>query len=81
MSEPRKPDLHRLKARTWRAEEGEVEAAKPHLPATKNMGAFLRACVRTLAADPNRLLEAIAAHWPPEPEITGRPRKETPAAD
>lgn len=74
------PNLHRLPNRTWRAEEDEIKAAQPHLPADKNMGAYLRAAVRALGEDPERALAAVAEHWPPPPEPKGRPRKE-PAAD
>ncbi len=81
MSNPRKADLHRLKTRTWRAEDEEVAAAKDNLPDGQNMGAFLRACVRTLGTDPAAVLATVTAHWPPEPQITGRPRTRRPTTD
>jgi hypothetical protein len=70
------PNLHRLRTRTWRAEDEEVEAALSNLPTGKNMGAYLRAAVRALGSNPQQAIAAVAEHWPPEPEITGRPRKQ-----
>ncbi|MFB4280821.1 hypothetical protein ACBJ59_36415 [Nonomuraea sp. MTCD27] len=70
------PNLHRLKPRTWRAEDDEVKAAQEHIPDGKNMGAFIRACVRALGQNPAAVLAAIAEHWPEDPKPTGRPRKQ-----
>jgi hypothetical protein len=71
---------HALPARTWRAEEDEIKPARANLPRGTNLGAFIRACVRTLGKDPAAILTAVADHWPPPPEIKGRPRKNPPPA-
>jgi hypothetical protein len=38
-------------------------------------GAFLRACLRWLASDPDEALAALRAHWP-DTRPLGRPRRE-----
>ena len=75
------PNLHRLKGRTWRAEDGEVAGARANVPVGKNLGAFIRACVRTLGKEPAAILAAVSRHWPDEPTPVGRPRKNAETAE
>lgn len=75
------PNLHRLKPRTWRAEDDEVSAAQERIPRGKNLGAFIRACVRALGRDPDKVLAAVAEHWPEDPKPIGRPRTKTAPAE
>ena len=75
------PNLHRLKPRTWRAEDDEVAAAIANLPAGKAMTAYIRAAVIALGKDPEQALSAVEHHWPEDPKPVGRPRKPPPAAE
>lgn len=67
---------HELVTRTYRPEQAEVDAARAHLPDGRTMDAYLRGCLRRLAAEPDRVLAELEPYWPPE-KPRGRPRKTT----
>jgi hypothetical protein len=69
---------HKIKGTTVRPEPAEVEAAKPHLDG-RSIETLLRATLRALKAEPDRVLATLEPYWPPE-KPRGRPRK-TPPTD
>jgi len=73
---------HRYPSHGFRPDPDEFAAASEHLQARgRTAGAYLRACVRWLARDPDAALAALAGDWP-EPRPPGRPaaQSRTPAA-
>jgi hypothetical protein len=71
---------HELTTSTYRPARDELDDAKPHVPPGKTVDGFLRACLRALRAEPERLLAVLAPYWPPE-KPRGRPRKTPPVGD
>jgi hypothetical protein len=70
------PSQHRFRTRAFRPEPGEWEPAEEILTARgMTPGAFLRACLRWLASDPDEVLAVLGEHWP-EQRPTGRPRRD-----
>jgi len=69
---------HKLTTTTFRPAPEEIAAARLHIPKGRTLDGFLRATLRALAADPQRLLEVLAPHWPPS-KPRGRPPKNQPA--
>jgi hypothetical protein len=68
------PSQHRHPAHGFRPDPGEFAAARDRLEARgQTVGAYLRACLRWLARDPDSALTATAADWP-GPRPPGRPR-------
>lgn len=64
---------HRHKSRGFRPDPGEYEAAAEHLERRgRTPGAYLRACLRWLDADPDAALAAVGPFWP-DVRPTGRP--------
>ncbi|WP_067184566.1 hypothetical protein [Microtetraspora niveoalba] len=70
---------HELTTSTFRPEQAELDDARPLVPPGKTMDGLLRATLRALAADPQRLLDVLGPHWPAE-KRRGRPPKQ-PAAE
>ncbi|HEY7201858.1 MAG TPA: hypothetical protein VIC57_16680 [Candidatus Dormibacteraeota bacterium] len=72
------PSQHRHRLRGFRPEPAEFETARNRLEARgETVGAYLRACLRWLARDPDAALAALASDWP-GPRPTGRPRGDPP---
>lgn len=70
---------HRLRPRSFRPEPGEYAVAQAVLDARgRHMDAFLRACLRSLHADPDGFLALLAPLWP-TPKPQGRPSQQAPA--
>ena len=67
------PSQHRHPLHGFRPEPAEYEGARASLEARgRTVGAYLRACLRWLARDPDAALAALAGDWP-GPRPTGRP--------
>jgi hypothetical protein len=72
------PSQHRHRVRGFRPEPAEFESARVRLEARGHtVGAYLRACLRWLARDPDAALAALAADWP-GPRPNGRPASDRP---
>ncbi|HEX4830349.1 MAG TPA: hypothetical protein VH478_04570 [Trebonia sp.] len=70
------PSQHRNQARAFRPEDGEWNPAEEILTARGLVpGAFLRACLRWLASDPDAALDTLEGHWPGTRPL-GRPRRD-----
>ena len=66
---------HKLKPLNFRPEPDERADGKAVLDERGwEMDGFLRACLRLLREEPDRLLEMLAPHRPP-PKLRGRPKK------
>jgi hypothetical protein len=69
------PSQHRHPVHGFRPDPGEYEAARELLaPQGHTVGAYLRACLRWIARDPDAALDALAADWP-GPRPYGRPHR------
>jgi hypothetical protein len=69
------PSKHANRALTTRPPEAIRVAAQEALDQRqRQMEAFIAACLTALAADPDRFLADLTAHWPPPRQI-GRPRR------
>jgi hypothetical protein len=67
------PSQHRQPLHGFRPDPVEYEAARQRLEARGHtVGAYLRACLRWLARDPDAALAALSADWP-GPRPMGRP--------
>jgi len=76
----RVPSQHRHPSHGFRPDPSEFSAASAELDArSETVGAFLRACLRWLARDPDAALAALAGSWP-DPRPAGRPPRTTTAA-
>ncbi len=73
-------DKHKITGTTLRAEPEEVAAARAEFPPGRSMEAFHRACLRAIAAEPERVRTLLAQYWPPE-KPRGRPRTRRPTTD
>lgn len=71
---------HELTTSTFRPEQAELDAARPLVPDGRTIDGLLRATLRALAADPERLLEVVEPHWPAA-KRRGRPPKQAPATE
>jgi predicted GIY-YIG superfamily endonuclease len=72
---PKPEDKHRIKAKAFRPEPDEYDDGMELLDERGwEMDGFLRACLRLLREEPERLLSLLAPHRPP-PKPRGRPRK------
>lgn len=70
------PSQHRFPTRAFRPDPGEWDPAEEILSARgETPGAFLRACLRWLASDPDEALTMLSGHWP-DARPRGRPRRE-----
>jgi hypothetical protein len=67
---------HKIKGTTVRPEPQEVDDAREHLDG-RSIETALRALLRAMAAEPDRVKQLLAPYWPPE-KPRGRPRKEQP---
>jgi hypothetical protein len=67
---------HKIKGTTVRPEPDELDAAREHLDG-RSIETTLRALLRAIAAEPDKVKAMLAPYWPPE-KPRGRPRK-TPA--
>ena len=68
---------HRYPTHGFRPDPDEFAAASEHLRRHgQTAGAYLRACIRWLARDPDAALAATADDWP-APRAPGRPRRES----
>jgi hypothetical protein len=64
---------HRYASHAFRPDPDEFAAASEHLERRgQTAGAYLRACIRWLARDPDAALAATADDWP-APRPAGRP--------
>lgn len=69
------PDYHHVRPKAFRPEPDEYEDGKALLDDRDwEMDGFLRACLRLLREEPERLLALLAPHRPP-PKPRGRPPK------
>jgi hypothetical protein len=75
------PSQHLHPTHAFRPEPGEWDPAEAILTARGvKPGAFLRACLRWLASDPDAAFAALARHWPRD-RPRGRPRGRRPQPD
>jgi len=65
---------HRIKGTTVRPEPDELADAKAYFPAGHSLESFLRACLRAVREEPEKVLALLGPYWPPE-KPRGRPRK------
>lgn len=75
--DPSVADNHRVRPKAFRPEPDEYNDGKAALEQRDwEMDSFIRACLRLLRSEPDRLLSLLAPHRPP-PKPRGRPRPES----